>query len=1046
MYAVILSGGSGTRLWPLSREQFPKQYLALGNHKKSLFQETLVRIRPDIKDENIVIVSHVAQEADILRQLTDMGVDPEEVTLLLEPQPRNTAPAIGLAAWFLAHIRGPEKIMAVLPSDHLIPSREQFMALLAQGKQAAEKYGLVTLGITPAYPETGYGYIRRGRRLDEGTYLVEKFVEKPDPKQAAEYIKDPCFLWNSGMFIFKVEALVSAYRHHLPEIAALLEEINWSGRPRLKKAYESMQSISIDYGIMEKTKEIAVIPTGISWSDMGSFEAYYQIMPKDDHDNYCRGRTLLVNTRNSLVLSGSRLVGVVGADNLIVVDTDDALLVCSRKHTQQMRELAEALEKECAQEYICHRTVHRPWGNFTTLEMGDTYQVKKINVFPGKRLSLQSHHYRSEHWVVVGGEALVTIGIQKRRLKTGETAFIPSGTRHRLENTGDEMLEVIEVQNGSYLGEDDIVRYQDDFGRAPEQNLDSKHLEDPEHHYRRWLSCPLLDQSTRSQLEKMAGDTAQICSCFGGDLQFGTGGMRGIIGPGINRMNRYIVRRATQGLAEYLHELELSEKDKKVVIAYDTRQFSHEFAVEASLVLAANGIRVLLFDSPRPTPELSFAIRKLGCATGIVITASHNPPAYNGYKVYGPDGGQAVSPLIDLLTEAIARVDLFEGVKTITREEAESSGLLELIGEDIDRAYLEAVGSLSLSVPQSRLKVVYTPLHGTGACFIPNLLGHSAYIDLWVVEEQMAPDPQFTTVKVPNPEDPAAFNLALELARRKQAELVLATDPDGDRVGCLVRNFSGDFDHLTGNQLGALLLDYILERLSKRGELPSNGVMLKTIVTGDLGRKIADHYGVKTIETLTGFKYIGEKINQFEQTGKHRFLFGYEESNGFLAGTFGRDKDAVGASFLIAEMAAYHKQHGGKNLLQVLTDLYQKHGYFREDLVSIELQDMNGAKKYMDTFDRIPAEVAGEKVIQKRDYFQCKRWDLPGGQEHPIELPCAEALYYLLESGAWFCIRPSGTEPKVKIYFSVSAGSAEQAETKLEQLKQQVLSWQSGRS
>lgn len=1039
MYAVILSGGSGTRLWPLSREQFPKQYLALGSSERSLFQETVARVRPGIKDRNIIIVTHAPQETEICRQLSAMDVRPGAVTVLLEPRPRNTAPAIGLAAWFLARSRGPETIMAVLPSDHLIPSGEQFKALLAQGEQAAKEYGLVTFGITPAYPETGYGYICKGARLDGNTFLVEQFVEKPDRERAAEYIKDPCFLWNSGMFTFKVGALVSAYRRYLPEMAALLEEIDWAGGPRLERVYENMQSISIDYGIMEKAKEVAVIPAEICWSDMGSFEAYYQVMPKDGHGNYCRGRTLLVDTRNSLVLSSSRLVGVVGADNLVVVDTDDALLVCSREYAQQVRELAEVLEEDRAPEYLHHRTVSRPWGSFTTLEMGDAYQVKRIRVQPGKRLSLQSHRHRSEHWVVVRGEALVTIGEQERRLQTGETAFIPSGTRHRLENTGDELLEVIEVQNGSYLGEDDIVRYQDDFGRAPEQDVN------PEQHYRRWLACPDLDQSTRSQLEEMAGDTAQICSCFGGELEFGTGGMRGVIGPGINRMNRYIVRRATQGLADYLRGPSSSEQDKKVVIAYDTRQFSYEFAVDTSLVLAANGIRALLFDSPRPTPELSFAIRRLGCAAGIVITASHNPSIYNGYKVYGPDGGQAVSPLIDRLVEAIARVDLFQDVRSTTWEEAKAAGLVELTGLSLDRVYLEAVRSLQLSAPQSRLKVVYTPLHGTGACFIPDLLRGSGYIDLLVVEEQMAPDPQFTTVKVPNPEDPAAFNLALELARRGRADLVLATDPDGDRVGCAVRNPSGGYDHLTGNQIGALLLDYILGRLSERGELPTNGVMVKTIVTGDLGRKIADEYGVKTMETLTGFKYIGEKINEFEQTGEYRFLFGYEESYGFLAGTFGRDKDAVGASFLIAEMAAYHKQHG-KNLLQVLDDLYRKYGYFREDLVSIELQDMSEAGKFMKIFDQIPPEVAGEKMIQKRDYFQRKYWDLLSGQEHPIELPCSKVLYYRLESGAWFCIRPSGTEPKVKIYFSVSAGSAGQAETKLKSLKQGVLSRQPGRS
>ncbi|HHX87548.1 MAG TPA: mannose-1-phosphate guanylyltransferase/mannose-6-phosphate isomerase, partial [Firmicutes bacterium] len=745
MYAVILAGGSGTRLWPLSREQFPKQYLTLGESERSLFQETVDRVKPNIQAENIIIVTHVAQEVEIHRQLSAIkDINPGAVKVLLEPQPRNTAPAIGLSAWFLLHLRGPETIMAVFPSDHLISSNERFATLLAQGEQAARRYGLVTFGVTPFYPETGYGYIRLGERLDENAFLAEQFVEKPDRERAVEYIKNPCFLWNSGMFVFKVGSLISAYRRYLPELAGILEDIDWTGKPLLERAYARMEPISIDYGIMEKAEGVAVIPAEIGWSDMGSFEAYYQVMPKDNHGNYCRGRTLLVDTRNSLVLSKSRLVGAVGLENLVVVDTDDALLVCPRKRVQEVRELAEALEEKHAPEYIQHRTVHRPWGSFTTLELGDTYQVKRISVQPGKRLSLQSHRFRSEHWVVVRGEALVTIGEEKLRLQKGKTSFIPTGVKHRLENTGEDLLEVIEVQNGRYLGEDDIIRYQDDFGRAAKELT-------PEQHYQRWLAFPELDPDTRSQLEAMADDPVRICSCFESELVFGTGGMRGVIGPGLNRMNRYIVRRATQGLADYLQGLPLREQEKKVVIAYDTRKFSHDFSVDVSLVLAANGIRALLFDGPRPTPELSFAIRKLGCAAGIVITASHNPPAYNGYKVYGPDGGQAVSPLIDNLVEKIAQVDLFEDVQITTWEEAGAAGLLQLIGSEVDRLYLEAVQSLTLSAPRSPLKVVYTPLHGAGACLIPDLFRESGYIELSVVDEQMIPDPEFSTVKVPNP-------------------------------------------------------------------------------------------------------------------------------------------------------------------------------------------------------------------------------------------------------------------------------------------------------
>jgi len=1035
MYAVILAGGSGTRLWPLSREQYPKQYLVFGRGRKSLFQETVARVAPEVPPARIIIVTHAEQEEEIRRQLWGMEIDPGSVTVLGEPQSLNTAPAIGMAAWFLSSRGGGEEIMAVLPSDHFIPAGKEYLNLLLQGEKAAQKYGLVTFGIAPQYPETGYGYICRGRQLDDSAFLVERFVEKPDRERAAAYLEDGRYLWNSGMFMFKVRDLVAAYRRYLPDMASALDEIDFTEDSSIRDAYARITPLSIDYGIMERAEEVAVIPAEITWSDVGSFEALYKVSPRDSAGNYCEGRTLLIDTRNSMVLAGSRLVGAVGLENMAVVETGDSLLVCPLSRSQEVRELAEALEQSGAPEFSRHRTVYRPWGSFTSLEAGEGYQVKRLTVEPGKRLSLQSHRHRSENWIVVRGRALVTVGEEELLRQAGESVFIPAGAKHRLENPGSELLEVIEVQNGSYLGEDDIIRYADDFGRTAAGEGTT-----PEQCYLRWLECPDLDPETRRELEAMAGNSDEIACCFGSELAFGTGGMRGVIGAGLNRMNRYIVRRATQGLADYLNSLDLETKDKKVAIACDTRRFSCEFSVDAALVLAANGITALLFDGVRPTPELSFAVRELGCAAGIVITASHNPPQYNGYKVYGPDGGQAVSPLIDEVAAAISRVDLFDDVRIISREEAESAGLLRIIGPEIDRSYREAIRSLSLSRPQTRLKLVYTPLHGTGACHIPDLLRECGYIDLALVEKQMVPDPQFSTVTVPNPEEPEAFKMALELARREEADIVLATDPDGDRVGCAVRGDGGSYTHLTGNQIGALLLDYILAGLARKKALPPNAVMIKTIVTGDLGRKVAEAYGVKTIETLTGFKYIGEKIKEFEESGEFSFIFGYEESYGFLAGTFARDKDAIGAACLIAEMAAYHKEKG-RSLLQVLEQLSRKYGFFREDLVSIELDDMEKAGELMRAYEAIPPELAGERVIEKRDYGQRKSWDLLAGEERPVELPRSEVLFYRLESGAWFCIRPSGTEPKIKLYFSVSAGSAAEAEAKLKSLKEEILAF-----
>lgn len=560
-----------------------------------------------------------------------------------------------------------------------------------------------------------------------------------------------------------------------------------------------------------------------------------------------------------------------------------------------------------------------------------------------------------------------------------------------------------------------------------------------EHRYQQWLTSKLIDQSTRRELLALAGDREAIRERFHSELEFGTGGMRGILGAGLNRMNCYVVRRVTQGLANLVNSRPGRSGEIRVAIAYDTRRCSREFAQETALVLAANGIKALLFDTFCPTPVLSFVIRELGCAAGVVITASHNPSQYNGYKVYGPDGGQAVSPLVDELTEAIRVVDIFEGVAHISRQEAEKRGLLELIGSDLDRRYLEKVRALSLTSPQAELKVVYTPLHGTGSRLIPQLLEGTGFVKLAVVEEQALPDHDFPTVKVPNPEEESSLAMALDLARRHGADLVMATDPDGDRIGCAVRQSSGGYLFLSGNQVGALLLEYLLGRLKEREALPANGVIVQTIVSGELSKKVASYYGVETVETLTGFKYIGEKIKEFEEEGRRLFLFGYEESCGYLVGSFVRDKDAVIASFLIAEMAAFYKEKG-KTLADLLAELYCRHGYYREELISLQLKDLAAAERFIAAFDRHPPAVCELEPVEKRDYRQGRRWNLITGESDLLSLPRAPVLYYRYPDGSWFCVRPSGTEPKIKIYFSVTAASELQAAEKLDCLKKGVRS------
>lgn len=1055
MYAIILAGGSGTRLWPLSRELYPKQFLPMpGTGDRSLIQATIDRARAAVSEEQVLIVTHVDQAGEIRRQLGLSGMT--KVRLLEEPQARNTAPAIGLAAWYLRREAGPDAVMAVLPSDHLIPDSEQFAGLLRTGEAAAKAYGLVTFGIKPDYPETGFGYICSGEEVEHSARRVASFVEKPDLETAEAYLLDRRYLWNSGMFVFRVGSLIEQYRRLLPDMHAALEGLDYEQFSNLEAVYGGLEKISIDYGILERSEGVTVIPTGIGWSDLGSWEAYYQLSPKDDQGNYLQGRIMPVDTEKTIIISESRLTGAIGLRDLVIVDTADALLVCDRKHAQDVKAVVDQLKIEGSVEAREHRTIYRPWGSYTSLELGETYQVKRINVNPGARLSLQSHRRRSENWVVVSGEALVTVDDRQIVVKKGESVFVPTGARHRMENRGSEPMVLIEVQNGDYLGEDDIERYEDDYGRTgakeatasppagpdkPESLPDTKRAQK---RYERWLAYPGLDPDTRSELQGMQNDPAAIESHFGREMVFGTGGMRDVIGPGLNRINCYTIRRATQGLADYLNSrlaaLPAGEpgKPKQVAIAFDTRLHSEEFAEAAALVLAANGIKALLFNDIRPTPMLSFTTRELGCAAGIVITASHNPPKYNGYKIYGHDGGQAVSPLVDDVIEAINRIDIFDDVKTITRAQAIEQGLLEIIDPALDQAYLERVNALSLSSPEVCINAVFTPLHGTGLVYIPNLLTQSKCVELTLVEEQMVSDPYFSTVRVPNPEDPAALDMALEKAARVGAELVLATDPDGDRVGTAVRDVSGSYIILSGNQVGALLIEYICSRRLEKGILPAKPVMVKTIVTGDLGKKVAEAYGLQVVETLTGFKFIGEKMKEFEAENRPHFVFGYEESCGYLTGTFVRDKDAIISSFLITEMAAYYKEQG-KNLLQVLDEMQQHHGYHREDLLTVELKDISEADRHVAAYQNLPPELAGQKVVEKRDYEASRGFDLLHGSEFELTLPKSQVLHYTLADGSWFAVRPSGTEPKVKFYLSVTAPIAAEADQKLSRLREAVL-------
>ncbi|MCR8632348.1 phospho-sugar mutase [Paenibacillus radicis (ex Xue et al. 2023)] len=553
--------------------------------------------------------------------------------------------------------------------------------------------------------------------------------------------------------------------------------------------------------------------------------------------------------------------------------------------------------------------------------------------------------------------------------------------------------------------------------------------------YQLWMNDPAIDDHTKLELKNIAGEPKEIEDRFYRDLEFGTGGLRGVIGAGTNRINLYTVGRATQGLAQFINKSQ--KTSRSAVIAYDSRNQSPEFALEAAKVLAGNGIKAYLFESLRPTPELSFAVRALKADAGIVVTASHNPPEYNGYKVYGADGGQLVPDQAEQVIAEIQKVQSFSDVQRETRSQAESSGLLQWIGQDLDDSYTQAVTAVSLNsdiVKQmsDNFRIVFTPLHGAGNLSVRAVLQAIGFEQVSVVAEQELPDAKFSTVKSPNPEEKDAFALAIRLARQIDADIIIGTDPDCDRMGAVVKDASGEYFVLTGNQSGAIMVDYLLSSLKQRKALPQNGVVIKTIVTSEMGAAVAKHYGVETLNTLTGFKYIGEKMTQFEATKEAEFLFGYEESYGYLAGNYARDKDAVIASMLICEAAAYYKNQG-KTLYEVLQELYERHGYFLEKLESRTLKGKDGVEQIQSIMEdwrsNPPVEINGQQVVKVEDFSQ----ELYG-------LPVENVLKYTLADNSWFCLRPSGTEPKIKVYFAVCGASAQAADDAIHGLVNVVMS------
>ena len=568
-----------------------------------------------------------------------------------------------------------------------------------------------------------------------------------------------------------------------------------------------------------------------------------------------------------------------------------------------------------------------------------------------------------------------------------------------------------------------------------ENNMDYKKL------YEEWLTSPCFDEATKAELKAIADDENEIKERFYTELEFGTAGLRGVIGAGLNRMNIYTVRKATQGLANYIAKV--GGKEKGVAIAFDSRRMSPEFANEAALCLAANGIKAYRFESLRPTPELSFAVRKLGCIAGINITASHNPPEYNGYKVYWEDGAQITPPHDKGIMEEVKAITDFSTLKTMDKEEAEKAGLYEIIGAAIDDAYIaelkkQVKNQAAIDAMQKDIKIVYTPLHGTGNIPARRVLKELGFENVYVVPEQELPDGEFPTVSYPNPEAAEAFELALKLAKEKDADLVLATDPDADRLGVYVKDTkSGEYITLTGNMSGCLLAEYTISQIKEQQGLPEDGALIKTIVTTNLADAIAKYYNVRLIEVLTGFKYIGQQILGFEQSGKGTYLFGFEESYGCLIGTHARDKDAIVATMALCEAAAYYKQKG-MTLWDAMIAMYERYGYYKDDVKSITLKGIEGLAKIQQIMDTLrnntPSEIGPYKVLSARDYKLDTKKDMVTGEVTTTGLPSSNVLYYDLTDDAWLCVRPSGTEPKIKLYYGVKGTSLEDAAAKSAEL------------
>ncbi len=927
MQVIILAGGSGERLWPLSNRKSPKQALSLNDTGTSIFQETLERIKGIIPPGNIIVVTNKDQVKILKTQAWETLR--ENCIFLIEPVAKNTAPAIGLALFYL-YQKDPSGVVVALPSDHLISPKEKFIELLKQAEKISNRYNVVTFGIAPDRPETGYGYIETGKEIEPGIFRVEKFQEKPDLEKAKEFIGKGNYLWNSGMFVFSKEKMVEQFKKNLPIIKNLLGKIDYENFGNLEEIYHKINGVSFDHGIMEKIAESAVIKANLKWSDVGDWKAIYDLLNHDAKGNHFKGNIVSYNVKNSLVWGTDKIIGVVGLENLILVDTPNGLLVCNREYSQEIKKITPIIKE--------------------MLMCGNKREIRDF-----------LWEQEKEEW-----------------LKCFKNWLAHS------EAPEDLFLEINGLSEGSEI---------------------------------------------KDRFEK--------------NLEFGTGGVRGKLGFGTNRFNKRVVGRITQGLINHLNSKQ-TEGEKTIVVGYDTRETSKGFAEEAAMVLAGNNYKVHLFELPCPTPIISYTTRKLTCQAGIVITGSHNSLDYNGYKVYSKDGVQILPGQAQEIAGEIKRVNIFEDIVKIDMEKAIENGRINFLGEEITADFFSEISSQfkAFSGGAKKLKIAYSPLHGTGNNFVRRALKKDGF-NVNLVSKPLIPTPEKAKVRSLNPEDFSAYGVAIEKAKETDSDIILVTDLDGDRIGCMAKKSPGKYIFLTGNQIGALIVDYLLKYKKENNDLPKNGVIIKTIVTNNLGKEIASSYGIDTLETLTGFKFIGEKIKDIERNQESQFLFGYEESYGYLARNFLRDKDAISSALLIARCAEFWKERGISLVIR-LEELFKKHGYFKEDLVKIDLDknDKDVKQKVMQVFRDLVKEkefFEEMKIKQYRDYLSRKGFKTDSQETFQLELPESDTLFFQLDGESWACLRPSGTEPILKLYFGVREKNKEEAYSKLEELKKSFL-------